>query len=117
MGLSLLVMLGPPLVAAIQGGPAAWDWGLFRDWFSRGLVVLVIALLVFGPKRLPELGKSLGNGIREFKGSISGENDDAEPKASEAIASPPTAPPEAAKAAEPDAAKAPDDEPVVHDRG
>ncbi len=38
-------------------------------------IVLVIALLVFGPKRLPELGHSLGRGIREFKGSISGEND------------------------------------------
>lgn len=80
-------------------------------------IVLVIALLVFGPKRLPELGKSLGNGIREFKGSISGENDDDEPKAKEAIASAPTAPPDAAKAPEPDAAKAPDDEPVAHDRG
>ena len=33
-------------------------------------IVLVIALMVFGPKKLPELGKSLGNGIREFKGSI-----------------------------------------------
>jgi sec-independent protein translocase protein TatA len=41
-------------------------------------IVLVIALLVFGPKRLPELGRSLGNGIREFKGSISGEHDDNE---------------------------------------
>jgi sec-independent protein translocase protein TatA len=39
-------------------------------------IVLVIALLVFGPKRLPELGQSLGRGIREFKGSISGESDD-----------------------------------------
>lgn len=36
-------------------------------------IVLVIVLVVFGPKRLPELGKSMGNGIREFKGSISGE--------------------------------------------
>ena len=34
-------------------------------------VILVIALIVFGPKRLPELGKSLGKGIREFKGSLS----------------------------------------------
>ncbi len=39
-------------------------------------IVLVIALLVFGPKRLPELGKSLGSGLREFKASISGERDD-----------------------------------------
>ena len=39
-------------------------------------IVLVIALIVFGPKRLPELGKSLGSGLREFKASISGENDD-----------------------------------------
>ena len=37
-------------------------------------IVLVIALLVFGPKRLPELGRSLGHGIREFKGSISGDH-------------------------------------------
>lgn len=41
-------------------------------------IVLVIALLVFGPKRLPELGQSLGRGIREFKGSISGDHDDAD---------------------------------------
>lgn len=39
-------------------------------------IVLVIALLVFGPKRLPELGSSLGRGMREFKDSISGDSDD-----------------------------------------
>jgi sec-independent protein translocase protein TatA len=38
-------------------------------------IVLVIALLVFGPKRLPELGSSLGRGIREFKDSITGNDD------------------------------------------
>jgi sec-independent protein translocase protein TatA len=46
------------------------------------VVVLIIALIVFGPKRLPELGRSLGRGIREFRGSISGEqrdDEDAEP--------------------------------------
>ncbi len=36
------------------------------------LVVLIIALVVFGPKRLPELGKSLGKGINEFRGSVTG---------------------------------------------
>ena len=39
-------------------------------------IVLVIALLVFGPKRLPELGSSLGKGMREFKDSITGNNKD-----------------------------------------
>ena len=39
------------------------------------IVVLAIALMVLGPKKLPEVGKSLGRGIREFKGSISGEDD------------------------------------------
>jgi sec-independent protein translocase protein TatA len=36
------------------------------------IFVIVIALLVFGPKRLPEMGRSIGNGIREFKDSIDG---------------------------------------------
>jgi len=40
------------------------------------MIVLVIALVVFGPKRLPELGKSVGKGIREFRGSVSGEHPD-----------------------------------------
>ena len=40
------------------------------------IVVLVIALVVLGPKRLPDAGKSLGKGIREFKGSLSGDTKD-----------------------------------------
>jgi sec-independent protein translocase protein TatA len=39
-------------------------------------ILLVIVLLVFGPKRLPEMGKSLGRGMREFKDSITGKHDD-----------------------------------------
>ncbi len=36
------------------------------------IVVLIIALLVIGPKKLPDMAKSLGNGMREFKDSVSG---------------------------------------------
>jgi sec-independent protein translocase protein TatA len=48
------------------------------------VIVLVIALLVLGPKRLPEVGRSVGRGMREFKDSLSGMNahddEDEEPK-------------------------------------
>ncbi len=40
------------------------------------IVVLAIALIVLGPKRLPDAGKSLGRGIREFKGAITGHGDE-----------------------------------------
>ena len=40
------------------------------------IVVLVIALVVLGPKRLPDAGKSLGKGLREFKDALSGSNDE-----------------------------------------
>ncbi len=52
--------------------------------------MLIIALVVFGPKRLPELGRSLGKGIREFRGSVSGESH--EPEQPEAIEPPVPAP-------------------------
>ena len=39
------------------------------------VLVLIIALVVFGPKRLPELGRSMGKGIREFKSSLTTDND------------------------------------------
>jgi sec-independent protein translocase protein TatA len=38
------------------------------------IVVLVIALIVLGPKKLPEVGRSIGHGMREFKESLSGES-------------------------------------------
>jgi sec-independent protein translocase protein TatA len=42
-------------------------------------ILLVIVLLVFGPKRLPEMGRSLGKGMREFKDSITGKDDEEGP--------------------------------------
>ena len=51
------------------------------------LVLLLIALLVFGPKRLPEMGRSLGRGMREFKDSIQGKDDDDEDRRRELSAS------------------------------
>ena len=40
------------------------------------IIVLVIVLVIFGPKKLPGLGRSLGTGMREFKDSITGKDDD-----------------------------------------
>jgi sec-independent protein translocase protein TatA len=46
------------------------------------VIVLAIALIVLGPKKLPEVGRSLGKGMREFKDSLSGAHeDDEEPAA------------------------------------
>ena len=41
------------------------------------IVVLIIALVVLGPKKLPDMGRSVGRGMREFKDAISGENHEA----------------------------------------
>ena len=66
------------------------------------IIVLVILLVIFGPKRLPGLGKSLGSGMREFKDSISGkgspddDEDDENRPALEAGPSAPAQPPAAA---------------------
>jgi sec-independent protein translocase protein TatA len=40
------------------------------------IVVLIIALIVLGPKRLPEVGRSVGKGMREFKDAINGEHEE-----------------------------------------
>ena len=54
-------------------------------------IVLLIVLVIFGPKRLPQLGRSLGSGMREFKDAVTGKNKDDEP---EAIEAPPPSPSE-----------------------
>ncbi len=40
------------------------------------IIVLVIVLVIFGPKRLPDLGRSLGASMREFKNSVTGKDED-----------------------------------------
>jgi sec-independent protein translocase protein TatA len=77
---------------------------MFRNPTTDLIVVLVIVLLIFGPKRLPGLGKQLGTGLREFKESITGENkhededEDARPEITAASASTPQAAPTPAPA-------------------
>ncbi|WP_407539116.1 twin-arginine translocase TatA/TatE family subunit [Deinococcus radiomollis] len=44
--------------------------------FPEIMIILVVALLVFGPKKLPDLGRSLGNGIREFRKGTQGLKDE-----------------------------------------
>jgi sec-independent protein translocase protein TatA len=72
------------------------------------IVVLIIALVVFGPKRLPELGSSLGRGIREFRSTVSGEKGDDDDDDVKAIA--------ASKPAAPTASEQPAEPEVVHDK-
>jgi sec-independent protein translocase protein TatA len=45
---------------------------MFRNPLTDALVVLVVLLLFFGPKRLPELGRGIGEGLRGFKDGIGG---------------------------------------------
>ena len=56
------------------------------------VIVLIIVLIVFGPKRLPEMGRSLGRGMREFKNSITGPDEEDEPREIERPADQPTRP-------------------------
>jgi sec-independent protein translocase protein TatA len=62
--------------------------GLFQPWHL--IVILVIVLIIFGPGKLPDLGQSLGRGIREFKASVRSEDEEAKkPDASTTTTEPP----------------------------
>jgi sec-independent protein translocase protein TatA len=73
------------------------------------LILLVVVLLVFGAKRLPEIGRSLGEGMRGFKDSISGDS----PQQSSLTSAPPAAPPVAAPPVAAAASVAPPAPPTV----
>jgi sec-independent protein translocase protein TatA len=49
---------------------------MFRSPVIDGIVVLVVLLLIVGPKKLPQLGRGLGDGMREFKEGITGDHKD-----------------------------------------
>jgi sec-independent protein translocase protein TatA len=55
------------------------------------LILALVVLLIFGPKRLPEMGRSLGKGMREFKSAITGKEEDEQHEQHEL---PPPKPPE-----------------------
>ena len=64
------------------------------------VLLLVIALLLFGGKRLPEIGKALGSGMREFKDAVTGNSPDAADDPPELPAAEPTATPTTATPSE-----------------
>jgi sec-independent protein translocase protein TatA len=49
---------------------------MFRNPLTDAIVIVVIVVLFFGPKRLPMLGRSIGEGIKEFKDGISSSSDE-----------------------------------------
>ena len=75
---------------------------MFRNPGIDAIVVLIIVLLILGPKRLPGIGKGLGSGMREFKEGITGEaKDDEKPALSEARTTPEATPSSSEPAATP----------------
>jgi sec-independent protein translocase protein TatA len=83
---------------------------MFRNPGTDAIVILVIVLLIFGPKRLPLLGRELGRGMREFKDSITGnkgsEDDEEKPAISASSSAGEAADARAASVPEPERASA-----------
>jgi sec-independent protein translocase protein TatA len=74
---------------------------MFRNPTTDVIIVLVVVLLIFGPKRLPTLGRGLGQGLREFKDSITGHSSPSEDDEAERPALTTASPTEAAAPAAP----------------
>jgi sec-independent protein translocase protein TatA len=78
---------------------------MFRNPLIDAAVVLLAVLLIFGPKRLPQLGRSLGHGMREFKDGITGQSkvsdDEQPPELTQASTAAPAAPAQPQPAAQP----------------
>ncbi len=67
-------------------GPIGWQ---------EMILILIVLLLLFGAKRLPEMGRSVGRGMREFKDAVTGTGTDEEPEKTELSAPAPASPPPA----------------------
>jgi sec-independent protein translocase protein TatA len=76
-------------VSPLPEGETRYPERTMPGWVSipELILLLVVILLIFGPKRVPEIGRSLGKGMREFKNSISGK-DEEEPRPAEIPAAP-----------------------------
>jgi sec-independent protein translocase protein TatA len=57
-------------------------WVMWTPGPLEIILILVVVLVIFGPKRLPDLGRSLGRGMREFKDSVTGKEKDELPEGS-----------------------------------
>jgi sec-independent protein translocase protein TatA len=75
------------------------------------MILLVVLLLVFGAKRLPEMGKSLGKGMREFKDAVTGMDEAVSTQPPQATTPPPQAPPAELPSAPPASASDPAPQP------
>jgi sec-independent protein translocase protein TatA len=62
--------------------------------FPELIVLAIVLLLIFGPKRLPEIGRSMGKGMREFKDSVTGKDDEPTELTATPVAEQPAAPAE-----------------------
>jgi len=74
---------------------------MFEPSWEKLLIVLVIALIVLGPKKLPEVGRSLGRGIHEFKDGVTGKEEEHPQPPAAAIQPPPPSPAYTPPAGEP----------------